>query len=72
MATIRKGKDAQGNAVKPSPFEEKVANELFNLRSAPANEDIKAQLESLYILSATQIKMENGKVLSALLELFFG
>lgn len=53
---IVKPKDKEGKEVPVTEFEERVAQEIFNLQNAVSNEDIKPQLEELHILGAAQVK----------------
>ena len=61
MSKIVKAKGPNGQPLPISEFEARVSQEILNLQNAPANEDIKSQLEALHIMSAQQVKLDSGK-----------
>jgi len=58
---IVKPKDKDGKETPVTEFEERIAQEIFNLQNASSNEDIKPTLENLYIVGADQIQVGAGK-----------
>ena len=45
---------------KPTDFEEKVSQELFNLVNSQSNEDAKNQLDDIWFLGATHLKLKDS------------
>ena len=60
MAFTARSKLAKAKGVEPTPFENVVAQHLFDLESN-ANAELKAQLKSIQISSAKEVDLGDGK-----------